>query len=93
MSAEKRLNMLVIKLEKLKIDLVSKKRFTVEEKQRMKKAVIYISEELGDMMADDMLGIEFKERINTDSRKQVYLIKKAVYDLDRLVNVSRSVVC
>ncbi len=93
MSAEKRLNMLVIKLEKLKIDLVSKKRFTVEEKQRMKNAVIYISEELGDMMADDMLGIEFKERINTDSRKQVYLIKKAVYDLDRLVNVSRSVVC
>ena len=88
MSAEKRLNMLVIKLEKLKIDLVSKKRFTVEEKQRMKNAVIYISEELGDMMADD-----FKERINTDSRKQVYLIKKAVYDLDRLVNVSRSVVC
>ena len=85
--------MLVIKLEKLKIDLVSKKRFTVEEKQRMKNAVIYISEELGDMMADDMLGIEFKERINTDSRKQVYLIKKAVYDLDRLVNVSRSVVC
>ena len=75
MSAEKRLNMLVIKLEKLKIDLVSKKRFTVEEKQRMKNAVIYISEELGDMMADDMLGIEFKERINTDSRKQVYLIK------------------
>ena len=93
MSAEKRLNMLVIKLEKLKIDLVSKKRFTVEEKQRMKNAVIYISEELGDMMADDMLGIEFKERINTDSRKQVYLIKKAVYDLDRLVNISRSVVC
>lgn len=93
MSAEKRLNMLVIKLEKLKIDLVSKKRFTVEEKQRMKNAVVYISEELGDMMADDMLGIEFKERINTDSRKQVYLIKKAVYDLDRLVNVSRSVVC
>ena len=93
MSAEKRLNLLVIKLEKLKIDLVSKKRFTVEEKQRMKNAVIYISEELGDMMADDMLGIEFKERINTDSRKQVYLIKKAVYDLDRLVNVSRSVVC
>lgn len=93
MSAEKRLNMLVIKLEKLKIDLVSKKRFTVEEKQRMKNAVIYISEELGDMMADDMLGIEFKERINTDSRKQVYLIKKAVYDLDRLVNVSRSIVC
>ena len=59
----------------------------------MKNAVIYISEELGDMMADDLLGIEFKERINTDSRKQVYLIKKAVYDLDRLVNVSRSVVC
>ena len=93
MSAEKRLNLLVIKLEKLKIDLVSKKRFTVEEKQRMKNTVIYISEELGDMMADDMLGIEFKERINTDSRKQVYLIKKAVYDLDRLVNISRSVVC
>ena len=93
MNTADRVKNLELKIKILNESLEAKSRFTEKEKDNFKRSVIQMAEDLGELVSDDMLGIEFKERMETQTRKQIVLIKKALRDLERLLQVSKEIIC
>lgn len=86
-----KLNLLQVKTSILQQKATSKKRYSVEEKEDLKVSITEICEVLGEVLADDTLGQEFRERLENETRKQMVLIKKALDELQGIIRVSKSV--
>ena len=69
-----------------------KARFSEKEKQKLREGITGISEGLAEILSDESLSVEFKERLSVDTRKQMVLMSKALDDLERLIKVSRDAV-
>ena len=65
---------------------------TAVEKEALKNGIADISKGLAEILSDDTLDIEFKERLENETRKQMVLISKALDDLEKLIKVSKCVV-
>ena len=87
-----KLNKLGVRVAVMKKRTNSKSRFSAEEKEALKNGIADISKGLAEILADDTLDIEFKERLENETRKQMVLISKALDDLDKLIKVSKCVV-
>ena len=82
-----------LKIKILEENLAAKSRFEDKEKDNFKRTVTLIAEDLSELVSDDMLSVEFRERMETPTRKQIVLIKKALRDLERLLQVSKDIIC
>ena len=87
-----RLDKLGVRVAVMKERTTSKARFSSKEKEALKNGVADISKNLAEILADDTLDAEFKERLESETRKQMVLISKALDDLEKLIKVSKSVV-
>lgn len=87
-----RLDKLGVRVAVMKERTNSKARFSSKEKEALKNGVADISKNLAEILADDTLDAEFKERLESETRKQMVLISKALDDLEKLIKVSKSVV-
>lgn len=70
----------------------TKFRYSAKDKAELKEDIIEICDVLGEVLADDTLSQEFRERLENETRKQMVLINKALIDLQRMIRVSKNVV-
>ena len=87
-----KLDKLGVRVAIMKSRTSSKVRFSTEEKEALKNGIADISKGLAEILADDTLDAEFKERLENHTRKQMVLISKTLDDLERLIKASRNVV-
>lgn len=92
MNDMEKLNQYDMRIAVMRERMSCKARFSEAEKQKLKDGVAAISKGLAEILSDDTLDAEFKERLASDTRKQMVLINKALNDLERLIRVSKSVV-
>ena len=85
-----RLEKLNIKLAVLKGQSTGKAKYSKQEKENMKRGIIEVCEALAEVLSDDTLDVEFKERLANETRKQMVLINKVLDDLQGIVRVSKS---
>lgn len=86
-----KLGLLDIKTTVLKEKAKSKPRYSVDEKVYFKNGITEIAEALAVILSDDTLDVEFKERLESETRNQMKLINKALDDLERLIRISRNI--
>lgn len=87
-----KLDKLGVRVAVMKNRTISKARFSTEEKEALKNSIADISKGLAEILADETLDVEFKERLENHTRKQMVLISKTLDDLERLIKASRNVV-
>lgn len=85
-----KLEKLNIKVAVMKEQSTGKVKYSKQEKENLKKGIVEVCEALAEVLSDDTLDAEFKERLANETRKQMVLINKTLNDLQRIIRVSKS---
>lgn len=84
-----RLNSIELRLEVVKKKANMSKRVSAEERENIKKAIKGIADSLSNILEDDFISQEVKEKLEKETRQQIIVINKAIDLLQATVEVSK----
>lgn len=85
-----KLDKLNIKVAIMKEQSTGKAKYSKQEKENLKRGITEVCEALAEVLSDDTLDLEFRERLTNETRKQMVLINKVLDDLQGIIRVSKS---
>lgn len=89
MSNSNKINSLSVRLEVVKNRVDSTPKVSAEEKEKIRVAIQSIADSLSEILEDDSISVDVKEKLEKETRKQIVFINKAIDLLQTTIDISK----
>lgn len=89
MSNNNKINSLSARLEVVKNRVDSTPKVSAEEKEKIRVAIQSIADNLSEILEDETISVDVKEKLEKETRKQIVFINKAIDLLQTTIDISK----
>lgn len=89
MSNSNKINSLSARLEVVKTRVDSTSKVSAEEKEKIRAIIQNIADSLSEILEDETISVDVKEKLEKETRKQIVFINKAIDLLQTTIEISK----
>lgn len=89
MSNSNKINSLSARLEVVKTRVDSTPKVSAEEKEKIRVIIQNIADSLSEILEDETISVDVKEKLEKETRKQIVFIHKAIDLLQTTIEISK----
>lgn len=89
MSNSNKINSLSARLEVVKTRVDSTPKVSAEEKEKIRAIIQNIADSLSEILEDETISVDVKEKLEKETRKQIVFINKAIDLLQTTIEISK----